>query len=108
MALARETGRRFGGYVVRESATLVRCFIVTDKAQSSKELGPLWAFLCRDWSIDAHEIEFDNNDVASYAYLKDRFQVVQASAAAEPEGWSDLMLDHDDNVSEFSVVSSIP
>jgi hypothetical protein len=106
-SFATETGRRYGGYVKRESATLVVAHIVTTNTQSEDDLGELWYHLDEVWGpvINMEDVTYTNNDFVNVQYLIGRFMVVQP--VGEGPNWSNRDDTYDDDKSVFSVVSSI-
>ena len=106
VALGKASGREYCGFVKRESPTTVTAHIVTTNTASEDDLGALWGFLRNYWNaaVDKLAITYKNNDFENVPFLSDSFKVVHADA--EPENWSNKVLDFDDSCSEYSVVSS--
>ncbi len=104
--LATKTGRRYGGFVKRESATLVVAHIVTTNTQSDADLGELWWHLDTNWPVvNIRDVTYTKDDFVNVQYLIGRFMVVQP--VGEGPNWSNRDDTYDDDKSAFSVVSSL-
>jgi hypothetical protein len=65
IALGKESGRQYSGFVKREYQSMVKVHIVTTNTASARDLGALWGFLRKNWlSVD--------KDATMVSYTKQR------------------------------------
>ena len=106
-SLGRDTQRTYGGFVRRESITVVKALIVTADTESDNQLGSLWGFLQSFHGVLADRTCYEHHDVVNSHYLLQRFMVVKPNG--EETNWSNDIDDFDESASasHFSIVSSI-